>query len=56
LGANVRAQDYAAASFLELTATIADRPCAVRRMDGDRSGLLTDPQDRVWIDLDHAGP
>lgn len=28
---------------------------AVRRMDGDANGFFTDPQDRLWIDLDGDG-
>ena len=31
------------------------RPVQVRRVDGDANGLLADPQDRVWIDLDGDG-
>lgn len=27
----------------------------VRRMDGDANGFFTDPQDRLWIDLDRDG-
>ncbi|HVA50531.1 MAG TPA: hypothetical protein VNH11_29570 [Pirellulales bacterium] len=28
---------------------------AVRRMDGDANGFFTDPQDRLWIDLNRDG-
>ena len=28
---------------------------AVRRVDGDGNGFLTDPQDRLWLDLDGQG-
>ena len=34
---------------------MAGQPRAVRRMDGDGNGLLTDAQDRVWIDLNGDG-
>jgi hypothetical protein len=34
---------------------MAGQPRAARRVDGDGNGLLTDAQDRIWIDLDGDG-
>jgi hypothetical protein len=55
LGSTGRTLGYASAGYLEATVAIAGQPRAVRRMDGDGNGLLTDSQDRVWIDLNHDG-
>jgi hypothetical protein len=55
LGATGRTLGYAAAGYLEGTVTMAGKPRAARRMDGDGNGLLTDAQDRVWIDLKGDG-
>jgi hypothetical protein len=55
LGRAGRTLAYAAAGYLEGTVTLAAQPRAARRMDGDGNGLLTDAQDRLWIDLDGDG-
>jgi hypothetical protein len=55
LGATGRTLGYAATGYLEGTVTMAGQPRAARRMDGDGNGLLTDAQDRIWIDLDGDG-
>jgi hypothetical protein len=55
LGATGRTLGYAAAGYLEGTVTMNGKVHAVRRMDGDGNGLLTDAQDRVWIDLNDDG-
>ncbi|MFI5459603.1 MAG: hypothetical protein ACHRXM_29615 [Isosphaerales bacterium] len=69
LGASGRTLAYAAAGFLEGTVWVADpeearhdghktktvQPLAVRRVDGDGNGLVTDAQDRLWIDLNRDG-
>ena len=51
LGATGRTLGYAAAGYLEGTVTMEGQPRTVRRMDGDGNGLMTDAQDRLWIDL-----
>ncbi len=69
LGASGRTLAYAAAGFLQGTVSLANReeagrdspqpkivqPLAVRRVDGDGNGLVTDAQDRLWIDLNGDG-
>jgi hypothetical protein len=55
LGATGRTLGYAAAGYLEGTATLDGRPRRVRRLDGDGNGMVTDNQDRLWIDLDGDG-
>jgi hypothetical protein len=55
LGASGRTLSYAAAGYLEGTVTLDGRACAFRRTDGDGNGLLTDAQDRLWIDLNRDG-
>jgi hypothetical protein len=67
LGASSRTLGYAAAGHLEGTVTIGDDPTgttgtraqtrrlAARRVDGDGNGLVTDAQDRLWIDLNADG-
>ncbi len=55
LGATGRTLGYAAAGYLEGTVKMDGQPRAVRRMDGDGNGLMTDPQDRLWIDLNRDG-
>jgi hypothetical protein len=55
LGATGRTLAYAVAGYVEGTVMMDGHACAVRRMDGDGNGLLTDAQDRVWIDLNHDG-
>lgn len=45
----------AAAGYLAGTVSIDGRPCPARRVDGNLNGLLTDAQDRLWIDLDGDG-
>ncbi|WP_165226506.1 hypothetical protein [Aquisphaera insulae] len=57
LGTTGRTLGYAAAGYLEGAVTLGDdpRPRSVRRMDGDGNGLMSDPQDRIWIDLNGDG-
>jgi hypothetical protein len=55
LGATGRTLGYAAAGYLEGTVVMDGQVRSVRRMDGDGNGLLTDPQDRIWIDLNQDG-
>ncbi len=55
LGATGRTLGYAAAGYLEGTVTMNGQPRSVRRMDGDGNGLMTDAQDRLWIDLNRDG-
>jgi hypothetical protein len=66
LGASGRTLGYASAGYLEGTVTLGGderaghatppaRRRAARRVDGDGNGLLTDGQDRLWIDLDGDG-
>jgi hypothetical protein len=55
LGTTGRTLGYAAAGYLEGTVTMEGQPRAARRMDGDGNGLMTDAQDRIWIDLDRDG-
>lgn len=46
---------FAACGYVEGKVVIGGRECIVRRTDGDGNGLLADPQDRLWIDLDRNG-
>ena len=65
LGASGQTHGYAVAGFLEGHVTLGGeekaenaRPgqtLAARRVDGDGNGLLTDAQDRLWIDLNRDG-
>jgi hypothetical protein len=58
LGSTGRTLSYAAAGYLEGTLPIPEgggTKIAVRRMDGDGNGFFTDPQDRLWIDLNRDG-
>ncbi len=55
LGATGITFSYAAAGYLEGKVAFAGRWHTVRRMDGDGNGLLTDPQDYLWIDLNDDG-
>jgi hypothetical protein len=50
-----RTLSFAAAGYLEGTVRIAGREHSARRQDGDGNGLFTDPQDRLWIDLNDDG-
>ena len=45
----------ATCGYVEGNVTIGGRSIRVRRVDGDCNGLLADPQDRVWIDLNGDG-
>jgi hypothetical protein len=64
LGASGRTLGYAAAGYLEGTVTLGGpeagpagkpRRVAARRVDGDGNGQVSDPQDRLWIDLNGDG-
>jgi hypothetical protein len=55
LGATGVTFSFAAAGYLEGTASLAGRPHAVRRTDGDGNGFLTASQDRLWIDMNDDG-
>ena len=46
---------FAACGYVEGKTSLDGRECVVRRTDGDGNGLLADPQDRIWIDLDRNG-
>ncbi|HEX5444614.1 MAG TPA: hypothetical protein VFW87_12320 [Pirellulales bacterium] len=58
LGSTGRTLSYSAAGYLAGQLTLDDgqtAALAVRRMDGDGNGFFTDPQDRLWIDLNRDG-
>ncbi|HZW31551.1 MAG TPA: hypothetical protein VFF52_12640 [Isosphaeraceae bacterium] len=65
LGTSGRTLGYAAAGYLEGTITLGGDPAessrspvrrlAARRVDGDGNGLVSDGQDRLWIDLNGDG-
>jgi len=55
LGATGLTFGGAAAGYLEGSVRVAGRDHAARRTDGDGNGRLTDPQDRLWVDLDDDG-
>ena len=55
LGATGITFSYAAAGYLEGKVAFTGRWHVVRRMDADGNGLLTDPQDHLWIDLNDDG-
>jgi hypothetical protein len=60
LGASGRTLGYAAAGYLEGAVELGGangqpRRVAARRVDGDGNGLVSDTQDRLWIDLDGDG-
>jgi hypothetical protein len=50
-----RTLSYATCGFVEGRARLGDRLVAVRRVDGDGNGFFSDPQDRLWLDLDGSG-
>jgi hypothetical protein len=54
-GQATRTLGYATCGYVEGRVRIGDEFVAVRRVDGDGNGLLTDPQDRLWLDLDGSG-
>lgn len=55
LGSTGLTLSHAAAGYLEGFVTHAGRRHAARRADGDGNGRYTDPQDRLWIDLNDDG-
>jgi hypothetical protein len=54
-GRATRALSYATCGYVEGRTKIGNRLVAVRRVDGDGNGFLTDPQDRLWLDLEGQG-
>lgn len=50
-----RTLSVATCGYLEGRAVLDGKAVAVRRVDGDANGLVADPQDRVWVDLDGDG-
>ncbi len=64
LGASGRTLGYASAGYLEGTVALGGpdagpagkaRRVAAPRVNGDGNGQVSDPQDRLWIDLDGDG-
>ena len=55
LGSTGLTLSLAAAGHLDGFVTLAGRHHAARRTDGDGNSRYTDPQDRLWIDLDDNG-
>ncbi len=55
LGATGATLSMASAGYLAGTVRIDDRAHAARRVDGDGNGSVTDPSDRLWVDLDDDG-
>lgn len=55
LGATGLTFSHATAGYFEGTVQVGERVHKARRMDGDGNGLLADPQDQVWIDLNDDG-
>jgi hypothetical protein len=45
----------AAPGYVEGTVSVGGKTHAARRVDGDASGALSDPQDRLWFDLTDDG-
>lgn len=46
---------YAPLGFLQGEVVIGGRKVKARRVDGDGNGAFTDPQDRLWLDLNGDG-
>ena len=55
LGSTGLTLSHAAAGYLHGFVKLAGLRHATRRVDGDGNGRFTDPQDRLWIDLDDNG-
>jgi hypothetical protein len=55
LGATGLTFSFAPVGYLEGTVAIDGRTHRVRRVDADGNGLVTDAQDRLWVDLDDDG-
>jgi hypothetical protein len=45
----------AAPGYVEGTISVEGKTHVARRVDGDASGALSDPQDRLWLDLNDDG-
>jgi len=45
----------AAPGYIEGTVSVGGKTHVARRVDGDASGALSDPQDRLWFDLNDDG-
>ena len=55
LGKTGRIFSYATLGYLEGTVDFDGERLSVRRQDGDGNGLVNDPQDRLWFDLNDNG-
>jgi hypothetical protein len=55
LGRSGRTLSFATCGYLEGKVRLGGRDVAARRQDGDGNGLFTDPQDRLWLDLNGDG-
>src|SRR5579864_559201 len=50
-----RTLSVATCGYWEGKATLLGKSVSLRRVDGDANGLLSDPQDRIWIDINGDG-
>ena len=55
LGKTGRIFSYATLGYLQGTVELDGKQVSVRRQDGDGNGLVNDPQDRLWFDLNDNG-
>ena len=55
LGKATRTLSVATCGYVEGRVRLGEREVAARRADGDANGLLADPADRLWLDLDGDG-
>jgi hypothetical protein len=55
LGETGRTLSCAALGFLEGEVRLDGKNVRARRVDGDSNAAMTDPQDRIWVDLDQSG-
>jgi hypothetical protein len=54
-GKTTRTLSVATCGYWEGKAMLFGKSVTVRRVDGDANGLLSDPQDRIWIDVNGDG-